>query len=111
MNLNKKIVDILIITNESIDEKLLNEFNYLIVNDFKFTSYFEGIVNNEVIQFDYLIISEKIVKNVITEDGFIITNESFETSFDNYFAIGKVIKNNKSINDQLDIIINHIKGN
>lgn len=108
---NTKNVDILIITNEIIDENLLKDFNYLIVPEFKFNKYFDGQYNNEYIQFDYLIVSEKIVKNVMTEDGYIITNESFETSFDNYFAIGRAVKGKKPINEQLNIIINHIKGN
>ena len=85
--------------------------DYMIVPEFKITSSYQGIFENEIIDFDYLIISEKINNHIMTEDGYIITNDCFETSVDNYFAIGEKVKTNKSIDEQLNIIIEYIKGN
>ena len=47
----------------------------------------------------------------MSEDGYIITNNNFETNIDNYFAIGNCIRSNKDINEQLKIIIEYLKEN
>lgn len=100
-----KYIDILIVTEEKIDETILKNFNYLICTDFNFNMYFNGSINEQFYEFNYLIMSKKVVNNILTEDKKIITNENFETSFDNYFAFGSIIKSNKTINEQLKIII------
>lgn len=100
-----KYIDILIVTEEKIDETILKNFNYLICTDFNFNKYFNGSINEKFYEFNYLIMSKKVVNNILTEDKKIITNENFETSFDNYFAFGNIIKSNKTINEQLKIII------
>lgn len=107
--MENKYIDILIITDDEIDETIFKDFNYLICSDFNFNKYFNGFLNDQFYEFNYLIMSKKIVNNVLTEDKKIITNENLETSFDNYFAFGNIIKNNKSINEQLQIIIDCIK--
>lgn len=106
--MENKYIDILIVTEEKIDETILKDFNYLICSDFIFNKYFNGTINEQFYEFNYLIMSKKIVKNVLTEDKKIITNENFETSFDNYFAFGNIVKSNKTINEQLKIIIDYI---
>ena len=65
----------------------------------------------QIIEFDKLITTDKLLKNAMREDGYLITNESFETSFDGYFAIGNAVKSNKSFSEQLEIVLDYIKGN
>ena len=102
---------LIVIYDGILDEKLLDGFDYLIIPSIKLINTYKGEYNNEIYDFDYLIISSKISKQIMSEDGFIITNNVFETSVDNYFAIGKCIRSTLSINEQLNIIIENLKGN
>lgn len=105
---------LLIITKQKINEELLNNFDYLIINDdinnYSFNNYYQINYNSEDINFDYLII-DKPLNNVLMEDNYIITNQYLESSIDNYFIIGPYNKSNKTIDDQIIDIIDYINGN
>ena len=102
---------LVIVTSSIINEEILNDMDYLILPSLDLISLYQGKINNEEIDFDYLIIDHKITKRLMSEDGYIITNNYFETSIDNYFAFGSCIKSDKTINEQLETIINYIKEN
>lgn len=97
--------------NNMIDTKIIEDIDYIIIKELQLKSDYQVIVNNEVIDFDYLLVDERITMKLMTEDGYIITNQFFETSIDNYFAIGNKVKSDIDINKQLNIIIDYIKGN
>lgn len=96
--------DLIIVSNLELDISLLPKINYLWLKTAEVTY-------NTVNQFtyDYLII-DKIHQNLnlMTEDGKIITNQFLETSMDNVFAIGKINNSEKTINEQLQIIIDYL---
>ncbi len=102
---------IIIVFDGNIDKKIMANLDYIILPSIKLLSSYQGTYNNEIFDFDYLIISSKISKQIMSEDGFIITNNIFETSIDNYYAIGNCIRSTLDINEQLKIIIDHIKEN
>lgn len=101
---------IIINTTEKINESLLDNIDYIIVSNIELLTTYKLKINNEICEFDYLITDSKISNTILTEDGFIITNENFETNVDNYFAIGKKVRTTKSIDEQLSIILECIKG-
>ena len=111
MNKDIKYIDLLIISDQYIEEDLLEGLEYMILPDIEFISPFKGSYKDQIIEFDKLITTDKLLKNAMREDGYLITNESFETSFDGYFAIGNAVKSNKSFSEQLEIVLDYIKGN
>lgn len=102
---------ILIISEIEINNNLLKDFDYLQIPSIKLLKTYQGIYNDNIIDFDYLIMTSKIDKKIMSEDGFVLTNIFFETNVDNYFAIGKCIRSTKSIDEQLNTVIDYIKGN
>ena len=102
---------LIIIGDFEFDNSIIQDFDYLILPNIELTNNYQGIYNNESIDFDYIIVTSKISKRILTEDGFIITNNHFETSIDNYFAVGNKVRTNKTINEQIKIIIDYIKEN
>ena len=102
---------LVIVCDFTIDSSILNDFDYLITPNIELTSQYQCKINDEIVDFDYLIITNKISKRIMSEDGYIITNNNFETNIDNYFAIGNCIRSNKDINEQLKIIIEYLKEN
>lgn len=102
---------LLIIGNIEFNTEIIKEFDYLVLPNIELTNNYQGIYNNEIIDFDYIIITSKISKRIMSEDDYIITNNNFETSVENYFAIGDKIRSNKSINEQLKIITEYIMEN
>lgn len=69
------------------------------------------IYDNQTYYFNYLIIDDDtLVSNLKLEkdDNFIITNYYQETSANNIFAIGDIVKTNRSLKEQLEIIVNYI---
>ena len=102
----------IIISNLGINDKLLENIDYLKIDkNFEFTSLYQLNVNNQIYDFDYLITDIKINNLLICEEDFIITNQYFESSIDNYFIIGKLNKSNITIDEQIKIIFDYINGN
>lgn len=63
--------------------------------------------------FDYLIIDNlSLIKNINLEQeySYVLTNYYQETSINNIFALGNIVKTDRSIKEQLEIIINYIKN-
>lgn len=102
---------LLIIGSIEFNKEIIKEFDYLVLPNIELTNIYQGTYNNEIIDFDYLIITSEISKRIMSEDGYIVTNINFETSVENYFAIGDKVRSNKSINDQLKIITEYIMEN
>lgn len=102
---------LLIIGIFEFNKEIIKELDYLILPNIELTNNYQGIYNNEIIDFDYLIVTSKISKRIMSEDGYIITNNNFETSVENYFAIGDKVRSDKSINEQLKIISEYIMEN
>lgn len=102
---------LLIIGTFEFNKEIIKELDYLILPNIELTNNYQGIYNNEIIDFDYLIVTSKISKRIMSEDGYIITNNNFETSVENYFAIGDKVRSDKSINEQLKIITEYIMEN
>jgi len=111
MNQNIKYVDILIITNQYIDENWFDGFDFLVVEDFEFLKPFMGISKDQIIEFNKLITTDMLLKNAMREDGYMITNENFETSFDGYFAICNTVKSNMPYPDQFKVVLDYLKEN
>ena len=102
---------IIIIYKDKLNENILEGLDYLIIPEIKLLSTYRCSYNNEIYDFDYLIISSKISKQIMSEDGFVITNNIFETNIDNYYAIGNCIRSSLTVDEQLNIIIDNIKEN
>lgn len=102
---------LIIITDLPINYNTLKDFDYLIIPNCEIVSTYKIKYEENTIEFDYIIVTSKINKNLLSEDGFIITNQNYETNIDNYFAIGKAIRSDKSFNDQLNTVIEYLKGN
>lgn len=102
---------IVIASKLDFNNEILKDFDYLIIDKIELNNTYSCKYNDEIIDFDYLIIDNKISKKIMSEDGFVITNNHFETSVDNYFAIGNCVRSDKTVNEQLEIIIEYIKGN
>lgn len=111
MENNTKYVNILIISNQYINYDLFVDFDYLIVSEFEFIKPFTGKSKDLIIEFDVLITTDMLLKNALREDGYMVTNENFETSFDGYFAIGNAVKSNKSLDEQFKIVLDYLKEN
>lgn len=111
MSDNVKYVDLLIISDQFIDESWFEGFEFLVVQNFEFLKPFRGISKGQIIEFDKLITTDMLLKNAMREDGFMITNENFETSFDGYFAIGNAVKSNLSYQEQFKIVLDYLKEN
>ena len=111
MNDNVKYVDLLIISDQFIDESWFEGFDFLIVQEFEFIKPFNGVSKGQIIEFDKLITTDMLLKNAMREDGYMITNENFETSFDGYFAIGNAVKSDMPYPDQIKVILNYLKEN
>lgn len=82
----------------TLDHCILEDENSLIYDDQKY--YFDYLITDD----DSLISNLKLEK----EHNIIITNYYQETSALNVFAIGKLIKTNRTIEEQLEIITNYI---
>lgn len=103
--------DLIIITNYKLDESLLAGFNYLIANDAIVNDNKTITYHGQTFTYDYLII-DKLIDNIKTlrENKRIITNQFFETSIENVYAIGPINNSPLDINSQLKIIVNHLKN-
>lgn len=102
---------LIIITNENIETNILKDIDYLIIKDnYQLINNYKLKYNNEEIDFDYLI-TDKMLNNLLTEDGYIITNQYLEASIDNYFIIGSLNKSINSIDNQIKTIIDYLNGN
>ena len=69
------------------------------------------IYENQKYYFEYLIIDDdNLISNCKFEkdENFVITNYYQETSVNNIFAIGKIVKTNRTIDEQLNIITSYI---
>ncbi|MDD3999577.1 MAG: hypothetical protein PHX62_01610 [Bacilli bacterium] len=86
-------------------KNIFEEFNFLRLSP---SSYLIGpYETNEEISFDYLIFSDPLALNnqaVLMDFEFIITNYYFQTSFEQYFCIGKANKSNLAIEKQFQRI-------
>ncbi|MCI5939153.1 MAG: hypothetical protein SOU07_05160 [Bacilli bacterium] len=102
---------LIVITNTPINEELLKNFDYKIINNnFELINTYKLKYNNEEIDFDY-IISDRLINNLLIEDGYIITNQFYEGSIDNYFIIGPLNKSINSTDNQIKTIIDYLNGN
>lgn len=99
-------IDLILLTDKPITNLLLRNFNYkqlstdhFLVNDYT--------LNNEI-SFDYIIIeNQNCLKNinVLKDDDTVIVNCFFQTNLDHIFFVGKENKSNKTIDEQIDIIL------
>lgn len=102
---------LIIITNKKVKEELLKNFDYIIINNnYELIDTYKLKYNNEEIDFDY-IISDRLIYNLLVEDGYIITNQFYEGSIDNYFIIGPLNKSINSTDNQIKTIIDYLNGN
>ena len=86
------------IKNITLDECNLIDSNSLVYDD-------------QTYYFDYLIFDDvSLINNIKVEQesDYIITNYYQETSLTNIFAIGTQVHTNRTIDEQLEIIINYI---
>lgn len=101
---------LIVITDKQVNEKLLKDFDYIIINDnYELIDNYKLIYNDEEIDFDY-IISDRLINNLLTEDGYVITNQFFEGSIDNYFIIGSLNQSTASTTNQIKTIIDYLNG-
>jgi len=103
--------DIIIITSYPLDENLLKNFHYLLIDEAIINDDKSIFYQNQKITYNYLII-DKIFENLKTlkEDKHIITNQYFETSIENVFAIGEINNSPLDVNLQLKIILDYLKN-
>jgi thioredoxin reductase len=102
---------IIINSNLEINKDLLDGLDYIVLDNIELISTYKLKHNGQIYDFDYLILDSKINNTILSEDGYIITNDCFETCVDNYFAIGSKVKTLKSIDEQFSTILEYIKGN
>ena len=107
----KMHIDIIIVSNLSLD---LSKFNNLNFKKFEFANIQRNYIitdANEKITFDYLIIDTFVPSlPILKENKHIITNQFFETSIENVFAIGEINSSKKSLLEQLNIICEYIQN-
>ena len=106
-----KYIDLLIVSDQYIDPSWFKGFDFLVVDELQFITPFKGISRGQIIEFDKLITTDMLLKNAMREDGYMITNENFETSFEGYFAICNTVKSDMAYPDQIKVILDYLKGN
>ena len=94
-------------------EKLEKEYKeiFLLNEEFVFVDSFLAKNKDNEISFDYLITDNlKVLSDLgaMIDNGFALTNASYQTSIENVYAIGNAINLNKSIIDEIDIILEDI---
>lgn len=102
-------VDVLIIGDIAIDKKMFAPLSFYQVKSAEIGDH-TALCGGVKVCFDFLIVKEKIIPSLLTEDGYIITNAEYETSCDDIYAVGNKIKTTRSLNEQLKIITDNIKN-
>lgn len=96
--------DIIFVTNENLNFDLFKNLNCLFLTEASVT---KDEVNGNT--YDFLVIDRLFPElDLLTEDGFIITNQNFQTINDQVFAIGSIVKSNLEINHQLELVYEKI---
>lgn len=104
-------VDLVIISKLDLDLSLFSDINHLVIEPKEIHRNYIINLNDEKITFDYLIIDRLVSElPILKENKHIITNQFFETSIENIFAIGEINSSNKSLHEQLKIISEYIKN-
>lgn len=105
-----KHYDILVITNNKIDTTLFKDLNCLIIPhadiELNICTY-SGVT----FTWDYLITDNgEILSNfdLLTEDGFYVTNCFFQSTIDEIFVVGKLNHSTYDLNSQISIIIDFL---
>src|SRR5690554_1987123 len=103
--------DLVIITKLNINEAYFKKLNYLIIKEATINDDKSINIEDRKITYDYLII-DKLYDNLQTlkEDKKIITNQVFETSIANIFAIGEINNSKTPLNKQIKTIIGYIQN-
>lgn len=103
--------DIIIVTKLNFDISPFEGLDYLILDQAEIHDTFIVTEDNQNITFDYLIIDDLISSiPLLKENKKIITNQFFETSVDNIYAIGEINSSKTLLEDQIKSIIEHIKN-
>lgn len=88
------------------------KIDYKIIDECEIVDNYSLNFNNATIYFDYLIFDDlNLIKNfnkIETENNYVITNYNFQTSIENFFAVGKIVRTNKSIEASINDIIEYI---
>ena len=98
--------DLVILYNKEINNKVLENLNYKILSEDHYLIDDHNLNNN--ISFDYAIIYNKsALKNIdiLEDEGSIICNFFFQTNIDHIFFIGKENNSKKTINEQVNIVL------
>ncbi|HHX00228.1 MAG TPA: hypothetical protein GX740_02855 [Acholeplasmataceae bacterium] len=104
-------IDLVIITDEKLNIKT-NNLNYQIFDSSHYLV--DDYTLNTGITFDYLITSSlDALKHIdlLKDEDYIICNYFFQTSKEHIFFIGKENKSTKSIQEQLDTVIDFFNNN
>lgn len=99
--------DLILITEKNIDKI---DIQHLWLKD---AEVFVGKVNSgeNTYTYDYLVIDKVYPKlNLLTEFGFVITNQFFQSTNDYIYAIGGAVKSVVPVVEQLKIVLSHIKN-
>jgi thioredoxin reductase len=103
--------DLVMFTQIPLDTSIFEGFNYLVTSLGTINRDYSITINDQKMSFDYLIIDAKPLNlNLLTEDKLIVTNQHFETSLDNVFAIGTINASTTTINEQIETILNYIQN-
>ncbi len=101
---------IVIYTTENIEINILNNYDYVIINDIETIAKNSLTCSLGTIGFDYFITSIFIDNFYFSDENFIITNHYFETSIDYHYAIGIINQSLLNINEQLKLVIDHFEN-
>lgn len=105
--------DLVIISKNAEIGKCFKDISYYIISDnnYRFINEYKIEHNNVIIDFDYLVFDEAIDnKGLLMDDDFYVTNQYLETNIDNYFAVDEINTSDKSLDDQINSIIEYLKG-
>lgn len=104
-------IDLIIISKLILDLQIFSDLNYLVIEPKEIHRNYIITNTDEKITFDYLIIDRLIPGlPILKENKHIITNQFYETSLENVFAIGEINSSSKSLSVQLNTIYDYIKN-
>lgn len=106
-----KHYSLIVATNQLFFHPILEQIDHVYLFGTNIISETKAYFMNEWITFDFCIFDSIETFqdiNFLKEENVIITNTSFQTNFENFYCIGKLNHSNKTVNEQLDIVLNHI---
>lgn len=94
----------------NIDNNFNNDIIY-VDNNYTYIDNYSVGLNNEILYFEYIITDDlKFLNktNVLIDNNYAITNNVFQTSVDNIYAIGEANNSKFVIDEQLKIVLENI---